>query len=71
MVAAGLANMAHGGDRVSEQAANLPVVTQADAGQMLQVSERSVHTAAKIERESPTPIAEAVRAGVMSLNLAS
>lgn len=71
MIAAGLANMKHGGDRVSEQAANLPVVTQADAGSMLNVSERSVRTAAMVERDAPHEVVEAVKAGAMSLNLAS
>lgn len=34
-VAAKIATLSHGGDRVSEQAANLPVATQAEAAAML------------------------------------
>lgn len=45
MVAARLAKMEHGGDRRSDQPANLPLgPTQAEAAQLLNVSERSVNT---------------------------
>jgi phage N-6-adenine-methyltransferase len=53
MVAAKLANMKHGGDRKSDQAASLPVVSQSEAATLLNVSERSVRDAKLIARESP------------------
>ncbi len=73
MVAASLETLEHGQRADLARDANLHVspVTREQAADMLQVSPRSVATAAKIERESPTPVAEAVRAGVMSLNLAA
>lgn len=71
MVAANIATMRHGGDRVSEQAANLPVATQAEAAEMLNVSERSVRTAAKVRDEAPLEVVQAVQAGAMSVSLAA
>jgi hypothetical protein len=54
MVAAKLATGTHGGDRVSEHAANLPhVPTQAQAAALLNVGERTVRTAAKVRDEAP------------------
>jgi hypothetical protein len=47
MVAEQLATLQHGGDRKSDQAANLPVDTQATAAELLNVSERSVRAARK------------------------
>jgi hypothetical protein len=46
MVAAKLVNVAHGGDRRSDQPANLPVVLQPQAASMLNVGKRSVERAA-------------------------
>ncbi len=65
MIAANLANMPRGGDRPSASdsnfdSANLHIrkeVSQSDAAEMLQVSPRSVATAAKIEREAPEEVA--------------
>lgn len=77
MVAASLANMPRGGIRegqntMASQTANLQSeVSQFQAADMLQVSPRSVATAAKVEREAPQEVVEAVRTGGMSLNLAS
>jgi len=73
MVAASLANMSAGGDRVSEQSANLrnASVSQDDAADMLQESRRSVQTAAKVERSAPAEVVEAAKAGNTSLNLAA
>lgn len=73
MIAAELANMTVGGDRVSEHSANLQngAVSQSSAAELLQVSPRSVATAAKVEREAPPEVAQAVKAGAMSLNLAA
>jgi hypothetical protein len=45
MVAAKLANMPHGGDRKSDQAANLPLVSQSTAAELLNVSDRSIRSA--------------------------
>jgi transcriptional regulator with XRE-family HTH domain len=45
-VSVGTANMEHGGDRKSDQAAELPVeISQASAAAMLNVSERSLRVA--------------------------
>lgn len=79
MIAASLANMPRGGDRPSASdsnfdSANLHIrkeVSQSDAAEMLQVSPRSVATAAKIEREAPEEVTKAVKSGAMSLNLAA
>ncbi|MGJ0504109.1 MAG: hypothetical protein ACR65X_10295 [Methylocystis sp.] len=54
MVAARLANIRHGGDRKSDQAANLPLeapiqqLSQAQAAQLTNVGERSVRSARKV-----------------------
>lgn len=76
-VAAKLANIGHGGDRSSEQAANLPLetaeskpaaVTQADAARLLNVSPRSVRSA-KVVQETGTPeIQRAVEQGILSVS---
>lgn len=54
-VAAKLANMTRGGDRRSDQSANLHFenspVTISQAAEMLNVSERSVKTARKVQEE--------------------
>lgn len=77
MVAASLANMVSGGTGANQhndgsRSANLQSsVSQSEAATLLQVSPRSVATAAKIERDAPEQIVDAVKAGVMSLNLAS
>lgn len=71
MVAAKLANIKHGGGRVSEQAANLPLVTQAAAAEMLNVGERSVRSAVKLQAEAPAEVVQAVERGAVSLNLAA
>lgn len=77
MVAADLANVAHGGDRKSNQPASLPVdasspssVTQADAAKMMGVSERSVRDAVAVRQRSPD-LAEQVRAGKLSVSKAA
>lgn len=61
IVAARLANLKHGGDR-SKQAATLPVavVTQANAAEMLHVSERTVRDARKVlDKATPALLARA------------
>jgi len=76
MVASELANMPNGGWRGNQwQSANLqsatPQVSQSTAADLLQVSPRSVATAAKINREAPEEVLEAVKSGEVSINLAS
>jgi hypothetical protein len=64
MAAANLANIQAGGDRVSEQSANLRngLTSQDEAAELLQVSRRSVQTAAKVKRTAPAEVVEAVKA---------
>jgi hypothetical protein len=73
MIAAKIANLSHGGDRVSEQARNstLAPVSQAQAAEALKVSVDSVKKARKIEGEAPPAIVKAVKDGKMSLNAAT
>jgi hypothetical protein len=73
MVAARLANMTEGGDRVSDQSANLHsgAVSRSDAAEKLSVSPRTVATAAKVQAEATPEVVRAVEAGAVSLNLAA
>lgn len=72
MVAAKLAKLAHGGDRISEQAASLPIApTQAQAAELLNVAERSVRTAKKVERQGAPELIEAVEQGRVSVSAAA
>jgi len=50
MVAANISNLPHGGDRKADQTANLQLDTRAEAASKLNVSERSVNTAKKVQR---------------------
>jgi hypothetical protein len=62
MIAAKLATIGHGGDRRSDQAANLPVETQAEAAERLNVSERSVRDARKVlDKGAPELVAAVER----------
>lgn len=72
-VAAKLANLAHGGDRKSDQAANLPVeaVTQVQAAEMLNVSERSVRAAAKVLRDGDESLVQAVERDEVAVSTAA
>ena len=71
MAAARVANMNHGGDRRSDQAANLPLVPQAEAAQRLGVSERSLRYA-KVVQESGSPeLVAAVDQGVVAVSEAA
>lgn len=71
MVAASLANMRQGERTDVEPSANLQKVSQSQAADILQVSPRSVATAAKVERDAPVEVVDAVKSGAMSLNLAA
>lgn len=68
MAAAKMANLEKG--RPKENA-GIPAITQSDAAKMFDVSRDSVQVAAKIEREAPAEVAQAVLDGAMSLNLAA
>jgi ParB-like nuclease domain len=74
MIAAEIANMRHGGDRVSEQARNsaLGTVTQAQAAHTLNVSVDSVKEAVRLRRDASRhpDILRAVIDGKVTLNAA-
>lgn len=74
-VAAKLANMGHGGDRKSDQAANLPddraPISQAQAAEMLNVSERSVRTAKTVIEHGAPELVAAVESGAVSVSAAA
>lgn len=70
MVAAKLATISHGGDRRSDQAANLPV-GQAQAAELLNVSERTVRAAAKVKNEGAASLVQAVERGAVSVSAAA
>lgn len=67
MVAAALAKLPHGGDRRSDQAANLPLETQATAASLLNVGERSVRAAKTVIEEGVPELKEAVERGEVSV----
>lgn len=71
MVAGKLATLTHGGDRVSEQAASLPVATQARAAEVLKVSERSVRSARAVLDHGAPELVRAVEAGAVSVSVAA
>ena len=71
-VAVRLANMVVGGKEAnSANLQNCPPVSQTQAATILQVSPRSVATAARIERDAPPEVFQAVQSGALSLNLAA
>ena len=77
MAAAKLANIQRGGDRKSDQTANLQFdrqpapVSQSEAASLLNVSPRTVATAKKVQDRAPEPVARAVESGHMSVSLAA
>lgn len=77
MAAAKLANLKHGGDRKRDQAENLPLepqsrpVSQSDAARLLNVSDRSIRTAKKVQEVAPQEVAKAVETGHISVSLAA
>jgi hypothetical protein len=76
MVAANIANLTHGGDRKSDQAANLPLevvsppISQAAAAEMLTVGERTVRSAAVVRDNGSPELIEAVERGKASVSAA-
>ena len=70
MAAASLEGMQHGGNRKAQQDANLHL-DRNQAAELLQVSPRSVATAAKVKRSAPAEVVEAVKNGNISLNMAA
>lgn len=77
MVAARIANLNHGGYRKTDQEANLPLepftqgVTQADAADMLNVSERAVRSARAVQREAVPELVAAVESGAVAVSTAA
>lgn len=85
MVAARIANLTHGGDRKSDQAANLPLdpagentkrasmggVPQAEAASLLNVSERSVRAAKAVEELGTDELRAAVVNGHLAVSAAA
>ncbi len=76
-VAAKLANLSHGGDR-SEQAANLPLepaerpaITQAEAAQMLNVSERLVRAAKAVHDHGTPELRQSISRGHIAVSAAA
>lgn len=72
MVAAKLAKMDNGGDRRSDQTANLQSdISRARAANLLNVSERSVNTAKQVERSGASELIDAVERGDVSVSAAA
>lgn len=72
MVAADIANMRQGERTdVAEPSANLPKVSQAAAAAMVGVGERSVRDAVKVKAKAVPELAEAVKAGEVSVSAAA
>lgn len=71
LIAAKLSTLGHGGDRRSDQAANLPVETQAGAAERLNVSERSVRDARRVVDHGAPELVRAVDRGEVSVSAAA
>ncbi len=73
LVAAKLARLSHGGDRRSDQAASLPleIPKQAVAASLLNVSERSVRSAAVVRDHGTPELIRDVEAGKISVSAAA
>jgi len=71
MIGARLANMKHGGDR-KNQTANMPFeITNKDASDKLNVSERIIRSAKKVQKEGIEDLQKSVEAGKVSVSAAS
>lgn len=70
MVAANIANMNRGGDRKGDQTANLQfdTTTRAEAAKLLNVSERTVNSAKKVQEKASPEITAAVQGGEISVS---
>lgn len=66
-----LANMRQGAQTDLEHPANLPEVSQAQAAEILNVSERSVCAAKTVIEKAPPEIVAAVEKGDLSVSLAA
>lgn len=66
-----LSSMSHGGDRRSDQAANLPVVTQSEAARLMNVSERSIRSAGQVLDHGAPELVAAVERGEVSVSAAA
>ena len=71
MVGARIANIRHGGDRRSDQAAHLPLVSQAEAAAAVGVGERSVRHAKKVLDHGTPELVAAVDSGEMAVSRAA
>ena len=73
MIAAKLTNVAHGGNRKSDQVANLQFdsLTQTAAAELLNVSPRSVAAAVKVKDKGAAMLLAAVEAGQTSVSAAA
>ena len=77
MVVASLANISRGGDRKSDQTANLqfeahvPQITTAEAAKLLNVSERLAHSARKVRSDGAPELQQAVEQGRVSVSAAA
>jgi len=70
MIANRIANAGHGGDRRSDQAAKLPLVTQERASALLNVSPRLVRAARVVEQHGTPELIAAVDAGKVAVSAA-
>lgn len=69
-IAAEISTLSHGGDRKSDQAAELPDDSQSFAAHQMQVSERLVRDAKMVQREAPD-LAAKVKSGEMKVSKAA
>src|SRR5690606_36085370 len=68
MLASKLANMRQGARTDTEHRANLHEVSAADAGRMLNISERSVETAKQVHESGTPELVKAVETGKVSVS---
>lgn len=68
MIAARLATSPHGGDRRSDQAENLPLVSQHDAAKLLNISDRSLRSAKAVAGKAAPSLLEAVNQGLVAVS---
>lgn len=71
MMAARLTTISHGGDRKTDQAANLPLETQAEIAEKFGVSERSVRSAKAVEKNGTPELQKLVTDGELAVSAAA